>query len=48
MLELTYDEYVSLFGTEKLEKMDIHSADDVETIMCVDNGNIFIVFGRMG
>ena len=48
MLELTYDEYVERFGTEKLEAMNIHSADEVDTIMCVENGNIFIVFGRMG
>ena len=47
MLELTYDEYVERFGTENLEKMDVHSADDVDSIMCVENGNIFIVFGRM-
>jgi len=47
MLTLTYDEYVSRFGAENLEKMDIHSASDVDKIMCVENGNIFIVFRGM-
>lgn len=46
MLELTYDEYVARFGKKNLETMGIHSADDMATVMCVENGNILIVFGK--
>lgn len=47
MLTLTYYEYVARFGTENLEKMDIHSADEVDEIMCTNGGVILVVFGSM-
>ena len=44
MEKMSYAEYVAKFGTEELERMDVHGADDVDYILCFEQGTILMVY----